>query len=63
VVAGDRVYAPSGDGNLYVLELATGKQVQKIELDAPILASPAVAGGRLVLGTTKGTLFCLGGKK
>ncbi len=65
VVAGDRVYAPSGDGNLYVLELATGKQIQKIELDGrdnPILASPAVVRGRLVIGTMKGTLYCLGAK-
>jgi outer membrane protein assembly factor BamB len=63
VVVGQRVYAPSMDGTLYVLDLANGRQVQKIPLDGPIAASPAVADGRLVLGTTKGTVYCLGAKK
>jgi outer membrane protein assembly factor BamB len=52
------VYAPSPDGNLYVLELARGRQVQKVALDGPVAASPAVADGRLVVGTIKGTLYC-----
>jgi outer membrane protein assembly factor BamB len=62
VVAGKRVYVPSLDGNLYVLDLA-GKQLDKIPLDGPILASPAIAGNRLVIGTTKGTVYCFGAKK
>jgi hypothetical protein len=36
--------------------------LQKIELDAPVVGSPAVAEGRLLIGTTKGTLYCLGKK-
>jgi outer membrane protein assembly factor BamB len=50
------------DGKLYVLDLATGRQLQKVDLDAPVVGSPAVAGGRLLIGTTKGTLYCLGAK-
>jgi outer membrane protein assembly factor BamB len=63
LVVGQRVYSPSMDGKLYVLDLATGRLLQKLALDGPIAASAAVADGRLVLGTTKGTLYCLGAKK
>jgi len=57
------VYVGSLDGSLYVLDLKTGRQVQKIDLDGPVTGSPAVAAGRLLVGTQKGTLYCLGEKK
>jgi outer membrane protein assembly factor BamB len=63
VIAGQRVYAPSADGNLYVLDLAGGTLLQKLELGRGIDASPAVADGRLVIGTSDGVLYCLGQKK
>jgi outer membrane protein assembly factor BamB len=63
VVAGKRVFAPSLDSNLYILDLESGKQLDKIMLDGPIQASPAIAEGRLILGTTKGTVYCFGAKK
>jgi outer membrane protein assembly factor BamB len=63
VVAGARVYAASIDHYLYVLDLNKGTQLQKIDLGGPITASPAVSGGRLVIGTEKGVVFCLGEKK
>lgn len=62
MVAGDRVYFGSADGHLYVLDLK-GTLVQKIDLGSPVLASPAVSGGRLVIGTDKGVVYCLGAKK
>jgi outer membrane protein assembly factor BamB len=62
-VVGKRVFAPSLDGNLYVLDLASGRQLDKIQLDGSIAGSPAVAEGRLILGTTKGTVYCLGARK
>jgi outer membrane protein assembly factor BamB len=43
-----------------VLDTATGKPVQEFEAGAPLSASPAVAAGRLVIGSTDGKLFCLG---
>jgi outer membrane protein assembly factor BamB len=48
----------SGDDQLYVLDLATGKELSKIDLGSSVLASPAVANKSLVIGTVKGVLYC-----
>jgi hypothetical protein len=45
-----------------VLELATGKQLKKIALNGPVSGSPAVAEGRLLIGTQGGTIYCFGAK-
>jgi outer membrane protein assembly factor BamB len=65
VIVGDRVIVGAKDrvGSLYVLDLAKGTQRAKIELDGAIIGSPAVADGRLVIATEKGTVYCLGEKK
>jgi len=65
VVVGNRVVVGAKDrnGSLYVLGLAKGMQLAKIELDGAILGSPAVADGKVVIGTEKGTVYCLGSKK
>ena len=38
-------------------------RLQQIKLDGPVSASPAVGGGCLVIGTEKGTVYCLGAPK
>jgi len=53
------VHVGSLDGKLYSLDLATGKQLGVLELDDGISASPAISNGRLVIGTQKGSLYCL----
>jgi outer membrane protein assembly factor BamB len=45
-----------------VLALATGKELQKVKLDGPVSASPVVVGGKVLIGTQRGTLYCLGAK-
>ena len=63
MVVGDRVVFGSLDKNLYILDLDSGKQIQTLTLDNPISASPVVVGGKVLIGTQKGTLYCLGAKK
>lgn len=63
VVAGSRVYVGSFDKHLHVLDLGSGRQVQKLPLGGAIIASPAIGGGCLVVGTDKGTVCCLGQAK
>jgi outer membrane protein assembly factor BamB len=62
VVAGNRVFFGSLDRTFYVLDLK-GNEVQKLEVDAGILGSPAVAEGCVVIGTEKGTVYCFGKKE
>ncbi|MDB5311476.1 MAG: afsK 3 [Gemmataceae bacterium] len=64
VVVGDRVYVGcmSKDGNFYVLDLKTGKKLQELNLDSAVVGSVAVGPDCLLVGTDKGTVYCLGGK-
>jgi outer membrane protein assembly factor BamB len=64
-VAGGRVYVGclSTTGEFYVLDLATGKQVQQLTLDSAVTGSAAVAAGCVFVGTEKGTVYCLGAAK
>ena len=64
VIVGDRVYVGclSDEGNFYVLELKSGKLIQELVLDAPVTGSVAVGGDCILVGTDRGTLYCLGKK-
>lgn len=64
VVVGERVYVGclSRDGWFYVLDLKTGRKVQEIDLDSPVSGSVAVGPDCVLVGTDKGTLYCLGTK-
>jgi outer membrane protein assembly factor BamB len=64
VVAGGRVYVGSlsSTGEFYVLDLASGKQVQLITLDGAVTGSAAVGPDCVVVGTERGTVYCLGKK-
>lgn len=51
VVAGGRVYAPTGDRHLYVLDAATGRLVRAVfDFGFDSMSSPVLAGHRLVFG-------------
>ena len=63
MVAGQRVFVGSSDGNLYVLDLANGGERQHFTLGREITAAPAVGGNSLVIGTMDGTVYCIGEKK
>ena len=53
------MFVGSSDGNLYELDLATGKKVWEFTAGAALTASPAAAGGALVIGSQDGTVYCL----
>jgi len=60
VVAKDKV-AVSADGVLFLLDLATGKKMWSKEVSDEI-SSPALVGGRMVVGTDDGTVSAFGKK-
>jgi outer membrane protein assembly factor BamB len=64
VVVGGRVYVGclSDGGEFYVLDLKTGKELQKLELDAAVSGSVGLGPDCLVVGTDKGVVYCLGKK-
>jgi outer membrane protein assembly factor BamB len=54
------VYVGSSDGRLYVLDLATGEKRWEFDTGSALTASPAIAGGRVVIGSQDGVLYCFG---
>jgi outer membrane protein assembly factor BamB len=64
VIVGNRVYVGclNDDGNFYVLDLKNGKKLQELKLDSAVSGSAAVGPDCLVVGTDKGTVYCLGKK-
>ena len=47
------------DGRLLCLSAESGEQLWSVELGEPVLFQPAVVGGRVFVGTARGTLFGL----
>jgi outer membrane protein assembly factor BamB len=61
-ISGGRVFVCSSGGKITVLSAQTGSVIDEIDLglkDTYCLSSPAVSGGRLVVGAMDGTLACL----
>ncbi len=56
---GKRVWLLTTDGLLTCYDAKTGKRLQEKEFDASFLASPALAGDRLYLLSTKGIMYIL----
>ena len=56
-VTASRLYLTSSFGDLFVLDRATGEELWALNVDAPILSQPAVAGGKVFLGTADGSLY------
>ena len=64
VVVADRVYVGclSDFGHFYVLDLKTGAKKQELMLDSSVGGSVAVGPDCILVGTDKGTVYCLGKK-
>ena len=48
------------DGTFYGLDLMSGKKVRELELDSAVSGSIAVGPDRLIVGTDRGIVYCLG---
>jgi outer membrane protein assembly factor BamB len=59
-VVGDRVFVGTTDGKILALNLQTGEKNWEFVTGSGFVASPSVANGCLVIGTTDGTLYCFG---
>ena len=59
-VVDQRIFFGSGDGNIYGLELADGKEVWKFNAGKPVAAGIAIGEGCLVVGedASNGRLRC-----
>jgi outer membrane protein assembly factor BamB len=62
VIVGERVYVGSLSdlGDFYALNLNTGEQLQKFELDGAVTGSAAVGPDCILVGTETGRLYCFG---
>jgi outer membrane protein assembly factor BamB len=60
VLAGDRLWIASSDGDLRVVSAEDGKQLARHDLPTPLWDGMAVAYGRLFVSTADGSLLCLG---
>jgi outer membrane protein assembly factor BamB len=58
-VAGNAIYIGGGDGNLYALDLRTGKSIWTFPAHARIRSAPAVASNVVYVATMAGELFAV----
>ena len=54
-----QIYAPSGDGKLYVLNAATGQLRWSLGVGAAINSSPAISGTSIYFGADDGAVYAL----
>jgi outer membrane protein assembly factor BamB len=45
---------------LYVLDAETGEKEWEFDTGSAVVASPAIAAGRVVIGSGDGVLYCFG---
>ena len=53
------LYVGANGGKFFALDEATGKPKWTLELGGDITATPAIAGGRIIVPTTAGELFSI----
>ena len=49
-------------GKLYALAIDSGEPIWQFTIGSPVIASPSVVSGKLVIGATDGVLYCFGEK-
>ena len=62
-ISGRKVFFGSSvDGRVICRDLASGKEVWSFFTNAPIRLAPAVADGKIVVGSNDGNVYCFGTK-
>ena len=56
-IAGDAVVIGGPDGGIYALDIATGKQLWRVQTDGRVRATPAVHNGVVVVGSWDGRIY------
>src|SRR5204863_9768751 len=59
VIDGDRIYQIDNGSNLFAFDIASGKQLWKLNLGTIQKSSPVLADGKLYVGTESGKFFIL----
>jgi len=59
VIVGQQVFFGSDDGNVYALDLVTGKKLWEFKTEAPVESTPCVAGKLLFVGSNDTKLYAL----
>lgn len=54
-----KIYATTGFGSVFALEMKTGRQIWRFDCAAPIRIAPTVADGKIFVQTIENTLICL----
>ena len=60
MIADGRVLLGDEEGTLLMLSLADGVTLWKDVVGGQLVASPAVAAGRVIIGSTSGIIVCYG---
>jgi len=55
--------AGSDDGRVYLLSLDKGRELWSYEIGQPVGSSPAVAEGKVVIGSDDANVYCFGAGK
>ena len=50
----------SDDGRLYVVSLDGGKELWSYEIGQAVGSSPAIAAGKIIVGSEDGSVYCFG---
>jgi outer membrane protein assembly factor BamB len=60
-VADGTVYIGASDGRLYAIDLASGRELARLDLGAAVASSPALSGNGLYVATCAGVLYGIAG--
>ncbi len=61
IIGHDKVLVASTDSRIYIIDLKTGTKIRSYEAGIPIIGTPAILDGLIVVATQDGTVFEFGG--